>query len=518
MHAMLKQHPKTDSFVIFFKNDLTNATSLPSEKEYLEFSNLIRQINPDIIGFSVLSHHAPVAKELTKRAKEQSQALIAWGGIHPTISPESCIKYADIICRGEGEGFTIDLVNKLQQNADISSISNAWVKDSTGSTTKNDMRPLIKDLDTLPFPTFCDDNFYFIDNNTLTTTDRAVYSTKFTMQTSRGCPFHCGFCVNGLLHELYADLGTYSRRKSPERSIDEILDRLSLFKTKVDYIIFNEECFSMSSKWINKFCSLYKEKINIPFRIEYNPASINLDILQPLKDAGLQRIRVGVQSGSDRIRNTVYDRKGKNKDIIDIAAKVRQLNIEIDYDIIVNSPYEDEASLIEAIELVSSLPKPWAIGMYNLQFFPKYPLTNRAIQDKLITKESVSEDNLLLSTGSNFSFAPQIFPKSKKSAAQSLLWLLVMSQDDKLIKKALRNEHIADHIARYYAVYILCNYYKASSSWQRIIKLKLMKTNSLIKSALLQMLLPGGLKQVYKKATSLAVRKYNQAKLAKHQE
>ena len=53
---------------------------------------------------------------------------IVYGGVHATISPEDCIKYADIVCVGEGEGAILDLVNSLEKNKKITRIKNLWVK------------------------------------------------------------------------------------------------------------------------------------------------------------------------------------------------------------------------------------------------------------------------------------------------------------------------------------------------------------------------------------------------------
>ena len=56
----------------------------------------------DLIGVSLMTLHFHRAVQVTERLK--GSCPIIWGGIHPTVRPEECLEYADIVCIGEGEG------------------------------------------------------------------------------------------------------------------------------------------------------------------------------------------------------------------------------------------------------------------------------------------------------------------------------------------------------------------------------------------------------------------------------
>jgi anaerobic magnesium-protoporphyrin IX monomethyl ester cyclase len=57
----------------------------------------------DLLGLSLMTCHFDHAVHITRFLREHLSAPIIWGGIHPTIRPLECLKYADMACVGEGE-------------------------------------------------------------------------------------------------------------------------------------------------------------------------------------------------------------------------------------------------------------------------------------------------------------------------------------------------------------------------------------------------------------------------------
>ena len=66
----------------------------------------------EIIGISSMSRGSGRAKMLIEGLRPLGK-LIVWGGMYPTLFPEDCVGYADIVCRGEGEEFMLDLVERV---------------------------------------------------------------------------------------------------------------------------------------------------------------------------------------------------------------------------------------------------------------------------------------------------------------------------------------------------------------------------------------------------------------------
>ena len=140
-------------FNIFFKRDKTNYMDLPTEHEKKLLIDLIKDINPDLIGISIRSTFFPVAKDITVRLKSNFDTPVIWGGVHPTICPEECIEFADIVCIGEGENPVVELASKLKSNENITNIKGLWIK-KNNTIIKNELPNLLEDLDSLPLPSF----------------------------------------------------------------------------------------------------------------------------------------------------------------------------------------------------------------------------------------------------------------------------------------------------------------------------------------------------------------------------
>lgn len=153
--AYLKKHGH-DTQLIF----------LPSyQKQYpkkilRDLRSLVKESN--LIGISCTSYTSDKAIQVIKYLKSLKIPAI-WGGIHATFNPDECIKYADIVCIGEGEETMLELVKKLSKKENITKIRNLWVK-KNGRIYKNDVRPLIQDLDKLPHADYDFENQWVLDN------------------------------------------------------------------------------------------------------------------------------------------------------------------------------------------------------------------------------------------------------------------------------------------------------------------------------------------------------------------
>lgn len=443
MHSLLEDISGIKPYTIFFQNYDTNVFKTPTEIDEDLFIKQIIDLDPNLVGISVLSPYVPVAKRLTKLIRDNSSALVIWGGIHPTISPELCIKEADIICVGEGEGAIEDLVTHLRDGKEYLSISNLWINNDS-HITRNPMRPLIQDLDSLPFPSYGNDSFYFIQSGKMTRNDAALFlGAHLFIQTSRGCPFVCSYCVNSLLRPLFKNLGHYTRRRSVNNIIREIKEQLNLSGNMKTNVFFVDEVFGNDESWLNEFALIYKKEIGLPFYVEYNPKFISSTILNKLVNGGVDVIHFGIQTGSDYIRNHIFNRPGKNKEIINIAHKIASYGVKIKYDLIIDNPYDSEESLKNAISVLLQLPKPLFFNLYALQFFPDYPLTRKAIQDGHIKIEDANPDSLMEKTTRSWAFAPRLLPFNKKRILENIIWLIVWQHTtDRTVKHAVFNDSI----------------------------------------------------------------------------
>lgn len=82
----------------------------------------------DIIGITLMTNFFDGAVQITEKIKRKLVKPVIWGGIHPTVRPEECLKYADIVCIGEGEDAIQELLDNMQTGKPYDDTQNIWFK------------------------------------------------------------------------------------------------------------------------------------------------------------------------------------------------------------------------------------------------------------------------------------------------------------------------------------------------------------------------------------------------------
>ena len=97
LHPLADRIEGVKAHTIFYKNYDSNLFSLPTEKEENLFLDNIIKINPKVVAISLLSPYVLIAKRITELVKEHTDAVVIWGGVGPTITPDEHIKHTDVI-------------------------------------------------------------------------------------------------------------------------------------------------------------------------------------------------------------------------------------------------------------------------------------------------------------------------------------------------------------------------------------------------------------------------------------
>jgi len=348
--------------------------------------------NSDIVGVSSVSISSRHAIEVLNAVKESTRALTVWGGIHATTMPEECIKFADVVCIGEGEGAFLDLVNAMLKRRPITRIKNLWVN-KNGKVFRNPARNLLENLDSLPFPSFDLDKSHVLEGDALVCFEERHLGGKYLVSGSRGCPHSCTYCCNALLQKLYLNKGKSVRFRSIENLILELEQAVKKFPS-INEIIFTDDVFIIRPKEeLEKFSMLYREKIRLPFQYYVSPLTISEEKLKILVGAGQTKLAMGIQSGSERVNFEVYKRFTSREKILHSAEIIHKYSGNMCYppvyDLIIFNPYERAEDVIESIRTVSEIRPPFVISAYILAFFPGTELYCNALSEGKISNDSI---------------------------------------------------------------------------------------------------------------------------------
>jgi anaerobic magnesium-protoporphyrin IX monomethyl ester cyclase len=357
-----------------------------NQTELIQLLNLCK--DSKLIGVNAYASTSQRAERIIHFLKKLNIPII-YGGVHATISPEDCIKHADIVCVGEGEGAVVDLANALDKGKIFDKIKNLWIKKNE-KILRNPVRNIIDNLDSLPFPDYEIQTQYILEKGKIRRFREEDLQGQIFFLTGRGCPYGCDYCSNSLFNELYQGKRKQILRwHSPEYIIQGILYLKNKFPS-LGYFDIRDDTFSLRPiEDIKKFCDLYKEKVKMRFKCLADPHTVSDEKIKMLVDAGCTDIIVGIQ-GSQRTNLEIYHRNQTDNNVLNTARILNKYKnkLTVMYDVITCNPYEKAEDIINLIKLLQKLPKPYYLSVNNLVFFPGSKLHQRAISDKTIKKES----------------------------------------------------------------------------------------------------------------------------------
>jgi len=359
----------------------------------------IKRMQPDLIGFSVVTSNYQWALRMAGFIKENMDVPIIFGGIHPTMVPDATIvnDAIDMVCVGEGEEALLELVNSIERGEIDYAIKNIWFK-KDGRIIKNDVRPLVEDLDSLPFP----DKPLFYDELPFN------YARYTSCMASRGCIFTCTYCAQPYLRKLYHGKGRYHRRRSVEKVIEELEQMKRRYGTR--YIFFFDDLFITDIKWLKEFAQKFKKRVNIPFSCFSHPSLVTEEAVHLLKEAGCNLLMIGVQCGSEALRKKVLKRFEPNKHIIQAAEFCKKAGLRFSVDHIIDLPYEEEEDLIQSLNLYNKI-RPNVVNVYKLIYFPGTEIVQMGKRAGLLNDEA----ERIINEGKSSGYGHFLFSPTEKS-------------------------------------------------------------------------------------------------------
>lgn len=383
----------------------------------------LKKFSPQLVGFSALTGNHLWAQECALKVKEILPGVkTILGGAHATYYPDIIYHPGfDFICRGEGEVAIVELCSAIERCNDFYTIRGIWAK-SGDKIYNNDFANLLENLDSIPFP------------------DRSIYKLypfyslyKFYpfLLSSRGCPYNCTFCFEPVHRQYVKGKGKYVRFRSVENVIQEAKEIKDNYRIRS--FEFVDDIFGMRIEWLREFSTRWKNEIKLPFHCNLRTDMLDEKVVSLLKHAGCISVAFGIESGSSRVRNEVFDKELNEESIVIAAKLLRKHKIKIITYNILGAPGETYSEVWDTVYINQRIKADYA-SVSLMQPYPetkiyKYALEKGYVKTKIdINKFPVSFHD----------FSPLDNPyKDKLSNLQKLFNILVWFPKSEPIVKIL---------------------------------------------------------------------------------
>lgn len=247
----------------------------------------IVEYKPEILGISCTSFDFPRIRQLAGEVKGHIPTDVILGGAHTMVCPHSLLdSNCDEYCSSEGEYPFLNLVEGRPMGKRV-------IEDMD-----SELPNYIKGR--LPLQEIVNDHDGWLN-----------------VMVSRGCPYSCTFCVNPILRQRFCGKNFY-RTMSPQVAIDHLI---ALIKTidEVRVLNFDDDNLGVWRPWLYEFLKLYEQQIFYPYSTSYvlNARAPDVDeyLVGLLKKSGCYELQMSVETGDERLRNELLDKRITNKDL-----------------------------------------------------------------------------------------------------------------------------------------------------------------------------------------------------------
>jgi anaerobic magnesium-protoporphyrin IX monomethyl ester cyclase len=339
----------------------------------------------DLVCFSAMTASAKhVERIIASIRRHNRRAYVLFGGVHPIIYPDEAIAVADAICINEGEKSFESFYKAFFAGGEYRTVSGMWFRSANG-VHKNPCLPLNsnEELSTLPHPYYgLDCDIYDLLKLRFRPFRRSDY-LKFNGLTYRtvwsiGCPFSCTFCANDAfiaLDKKYTNL----RFSKTEYLIQEIEEALGIHPYLSAVAFYDDSFTALPIEAIREFSELYRRRIGLPFVVfGVHPNTISQEKVDLLASAGMNRARMGIQSGNEKMlkfykRNTGTERIRTGAAILGKAARTYKM-IPPAYDVLTDNPMENRHDIVDTLRFLYQIERPYVLTVFSLRVFPRTQL------------------------------------------------------------------------------------------------------------------------------------------------
>lgn len=327
--------------------DIIDTTFVRNPKRHIQ--RCLKNKKYDLIGFSVMTSMLKDACEMAAVVKAGNPGTkVIFGGSHPTVAPKSTLENenVDAVCIGEGEKTMRGLI---EADIGFGGVEGIWFKQG-GEIIKNQPRHPVEDLDDLEMPSrdLLDMRRYFREWFQLDAVSSSLRGTNLI--ASRGCPYACSYCQP----TLSTIFGKKIRKRSPGNIIEEILFLKDTYK--IDAFSFDDDTFIIDKDWVSNICDeMMKNRVNLLWGCNVRANLVDKELMLEMKTAGLRRVMMGIESGSQRILDDVYNKRITIAQVKDAVNLLKGMDIKVLGHFMIGAPTETEEEILDTIKFAKGL-------------------------------------------------------------------------------------------------------------------------------------------------------------------
>ncbi len=331
-------------------------------------SSETRRFAPHVVGVHTKTMTAERAREVGRLARRLGAFTVA-GGPDAATRPEVYLDEGfDAVALGEGEATLDELAHAVAEGRSPAGLAGIVCRER-GKVVRGPHRPFLRNLDDLPLPAWD-----LVDmEGYLRRWEERTGERRAAVLTSRGCPFDCSWCSK-------PTFGRSFRQQTPQRVLAEL--RVLSERYGVDYVRFCDDVFGIHRGWLETLLDgMVEERLGLKFECLARVDLLKPDLLERMRSAGLARVYVGVESGSQKMLD-LMNRGTKLGQIERTAQCLRAANIRQFWFLMLGYPGET----LEDIEATLALFRRFSPEEYSVSIAVPVPGTRfyEAVRDRLL--------------------------------------------------------------------------------------------------------------------------------------
>jgi radical SAM superfamily enzyme YgiQ (UPF0313 family) len=336
----------------------------------------IRQLqDADLIGFTAIAKTQifQVIRTIKELKKNGCNAHISIGGHYPSFLYKELLSLKntfDSVVRFEGEETFLELAKATEEKRNYYGIRGLAFRQN-GKIIENNLRPLIENLDSIPFPAR-DTLPMVLEQGGLP-----------VISSSRGCYNNCSYCSISSFYSSPA--GKQFRARSAENVLAELIELKKNFPA-INEIWFVDDNFVMPGrKGLEKTIKLCEgiKNLGLQFQIYLRANDINKKLLCLLKESGLQNIFIGAEAANDFTLQNLFNKNISVEQTLDAIRLCNKMKISIDPGFIMFHPWSTMKEIEENIKFLEETKQYTLYGIAS--FLTPYSFT--PIGKKMLSKE-----------------------------------------------------------------------------------------------------------------------------------